>query len=127
MIPEADVYATIGDDGFTRFVAAFYKRVAQDDLIGPMYPPEDLVGAEERLRSFLIFRLGGPPTYIEKRGHPKLRARHMPFVINQAARDRWMDLMGESLTEAKIDPAAEATLRTFFESTTTFLINRATP
>ncbi|MCL4113237.1 UNVERIFIED_CONTAM: hypothetical protein GTU68_052587 [Idotea baltica] len=90
-----------------------------------MYPPDDLAGAEERLRSFLVFRLGGPPTYIEQRGHPKLRARHMPYFINQAARDRWMELMTASLAEADIDPNAQKTLLSFFESTTTFLINQS--
>ena len=124
MIPEAEIYSTIGPEGFERFVGAFYSRVATDDLIGPMYPPEDLVGAEERLRNFLIFRFGGPPLYIEQRGHPKLRARHMPYFINRAARDRWMELMAASLSEAEIDPNAEATLLAFFESTTTFLINQ---
>src|SRR6266700_1721994 len=82
----------IGTEGFTRLVAAFYRQVPQDDLLGPMYPATDLPGAEQRLRDFLIGRFGGPQTYIEQRGHPRLRARHSPFHINQAARDRWVRL-----------------------------------
>jgi hemoglobin len=124
MIPEADIYSTIGNDGFIRIVSGFYRRVAEDDLIGPMYPADDLPGSEQRLRSFLIFRLGGPPTYLEQRGHPKLKARHMPFLIDQAARDRWVNLMTAALAEAELEQDAAATLQEFFEKTATFLINR---
>ena len=115
MIPEADIHSTIGNDGFTRVVHAFYRRVAEDDLLSPMYPADDLPGAEQRLRSFLIYRFGGPPTYLQQRGHPKLKARHMPFVIDKAARDRWVGLMSAALTEAQLDQNAVATWRAFFE------------
>jgi hypothetical protein len=81
---ELEVYSMVGTEGFTRLVAAFYRQVPQDDLLGPMYPATDLPGAERRLRDFLIGRFGGPQTYIEQRGHPRLRARHSPFHINQA-------------------------------------------
>jgi len=94
---ELDVYSVIGAEGFTRLVAAFYRQVPQDDLLGPMYPAQDLSGAEQRLRDFLIGRFGGPQTYIEQRGHPRLRARHSPFSIHQTARDRWMRLMDNAL------------------------------
>ena len=91
---ELEVYSMIGMEGFTRLVAAFYRQVPQDDILGPMYPTTDLLGAEQRLRDFLIGRFGGPQTYIEQRGHPRLRARHSPFHINQAARDP-MDALDE--------------------------------
>ena len=84
---EAAIYSMIGEDGFIRLVAAFYRQVPQDDVLGKMYPPEDLAGAEARLRDFLIYRFGGPQKYIEERGHPMLRARHLPFRIDRAARD----------------------------------------
>ena len=87
---EADIYSIIGEEGFTRLVAAFYRQVPGDDILGAMYPEEDRAGAEQRLRDFLIYRFGGPQRYIEERGHPRLRARHLPFRINQAARDRWI-------------------------------------
>jgi hemoglobin len=103
---ELEVYSMIGTEGFTRLVAAFYRQVPQDDVLGPMYPATDLSGAEHRLRDFLIGRFGGPQTYIEQRGHPRLRARHSPFHINQAARDRWMRLMDSAFGEAAL-PAAE--------------------
>ncbi len=82
-MPELEIYSMIGAEGFARLVAAFYRQVPQDDLLGPIYPASDLPGAEQRLRDFLIGRFGGPQTYIEQRGHPRLRARHSPFAINQ--------------------------------------------
>jgi len=121
---DQDVYSIIGDEGFQRLIGAFYRRVPADDVLGPMYPRHDLAGAEQRLRDFLIFRFGGPQHYIEQRGHPRLRMRHSPFVINQAARDRWMKLMNEALAETQLPPKAEAVLREFFEGTATFMINR---
>ena len=117
------MYNLIGEAGFTRLVDAFYRRVPQDDILGPMYPPEDLAAAEQRLRDFLIYRFGGPPRYIEQRGHPRLRARHAPFRVNPAARDRWMQLMGAALSEVALPIEAEHFLRTFLEGMSTFLIN----
>lgn len=122
--PEDQVYARIGEDGFQRLVAAFYRRVRGDDLLGPMYPPDDLEGAEFRLREFLVGRFGGPPRYMALRGHPRLRMRHMPFAVDRRARDRWVALMSAALDEAALDPDCAATLRSFFADTATFLINR---
>lgn len=120
-----EIYSAIGEDGFERLVAAFYRRIPQDDILGPMYAEDDdLGGAEERLRDFLIYRFGGPPRYIEERGHPRLRMRHIRFPIGQAARDRWLELMTAALVEANFPVEIEAKLRAFFDSTATFLINR---
>ena len=124
---ELEVYSMIGAEGFTRLVAAFYRQVPQDDLLGPMYPEQDLSGAEQRLRDFLIGRFGGPHTYIEQRGHPRLRARHSPFHINQAARDRWMRLMNSAFVEAALPKEAEQVLRKFLGEMSTFMINRVEP
>ena len=124
---EIKVYSMIGAEGFTRLVAAFYRQVPQDDLLGPMYPVQDLSGAEQRLRDFLIGRFGGPHTYIEQRGHPRLRARHSPFQINRAARDRWMRLMNSAFEEAALPEEAEQVLRHFFDEMSTFMINRPEP
>ena len=99
---EAEIFARIGEEGIARVVGAFYRRVPQDDVLGPMYPPEDLAGAEARLRDFLTYRFGGPVRYLEQRGHPRLRARHAPFGINQKARDRWMLLMSEEIGRAHV-------------------------
>ena len=121
---ELEVYSMIGMEGFTRLVAAFYRQVPQDDLLGPMYSAKDLPGAEQRLRDFLIGRFGGPQTYIERRGHPRLRARHSPFRINQAARDRWMRMMNNAFAEAALPEKAEQILREFLDEMSTFMINQ---
>jgi hemoglobin len=120
---EEDIYPTIGDDGFRRLVAAFYRQVPADSILGPMYPAEDLEGAEYRLRMFLVGRFGGPPTYIEERGHPRLRMRHLPFRIDQTGRDRWMQLMSNALDETQLPPDADAVLRRFFEGMSSFMMN----
>jgi hemoglobin len=121
---EQEIYSAIGEEGFTRLVASFYRQVAHDDILRPMYPAEDLEGAEQRLRDFLIYRFGGPPRYILERGHPRLRARHSPFSIDQAARDRWMQLIGNAFAQVTLPSEAEQLLRAFFEGMSTFLINR---
>ena len=117
------MYSIIGEDGFTRLVAAFYRQIPSDDILGPMYGA-DLSGAEQRLRDFLIGRFGGPQRYIEQRGHPRLRMRHGGFAIDERARDRWLELMDAALDETALPAAADAELRSFFESAATMLINR---
>ncbi len=124
---EGEIYGRIGEDGFARLVAAFYKQVPGDDILGPMYPVDDLPGAEARLRDFLVGRFGGPTRYIEQRGHPRLRARHAPFVIDQRARDRWMALMTNALSVAALPEDVTVLLRTFFEGTATFMVNAGPP
>jgi len=123
-IGELQIYERIGEDGFDRLVRAFYAQVPADDILGPMYPPGDMAGAEARLRDFLIGRFGGPDRYIQQRGHPRLRQRHAPFAVDQAARDRWMQLMTRALDEATLPDAFTLTLRSFFDQTTTFMVNR---
>lgn len=121
---DQEVFAAIGAEGLTRLVAAFYRQVPGDDILGPMYPADDLAGAEERLRDFLIYRFGGPTDYLAKRGHPRLRMRHFPFAIGQAARDRWMRLMNAALAECDFPEPVDATLRGFFDPMATFMINQ---
>ncbi|MEM6854907.1 MAG: globin, partial [Planctomycetota bacterium] len=91
---------------------------------GPMYPADDWVGAEQRLRDFLVQRFGGPTRYSQQRGHPRLRMRHAPFPIDEAARDRWLDLMGQSLDEADLPADTHAPLRQFFAQVANFMVNR---
>ena len=121
---DENLYDVIGEEGFTRLIRAFYRQVPGDEILGPMYPAGDLAGAEQRLRDFLIMRFGGPPRYLEQRGHPRLRMRHGPFPIDQQARDRWMELMERALIETGLPAAAAETLRRFFADTATFMINR---
>jgi len=121
---ESEIYSVIGEEGFEKLIAAFYRQVPADAILGPLYPADDLEGAEQRLRDFLVGRFGGPQRYIEQRGHPRLRIRHAPFHIDQAARDRWVELMGRALDEVLLPPEAAQLLRAFFGTTATFLMNR---
>src|ERR1043166_483335 len=109
-LDDQDIYTLIGEDGFTRLIAAFYRQGPGDDILGPMYPPEELAGAEQRLRDFLVGRFGGPQRYMEQRGHPRLRMRHMPFAVNAAARERWLQLMTNALDQARLPPEVDAFL-----------------
>ena len=127
MTDELQVFNEIGEDGFARLVRAFYAQVPGDDVLGPMYPAGDMPGAEARLRDFLVGRFGGPMRYVEQRGHPRLRARHAPFPIDQEARDRWMQLMIRALDETALPAGSDAVLRAFFGATATFMINRGSP
>jgi hemoglobin len=121
---EQHVYTAIGEEGFERLIAAFYRQIPDDDVLGPMYRNGDFAGAEKRLRDFLIFRFGGPQRYIEERGHPRLRMRHAPFDVTVAARDRWIQLMQNALTETEMPTRAKQILGAYFESTATAMINR---
>jgi hemoglobin len=119
-----EIFSLIGEAGFHRLVAAFYRQVPGDDILGPMYPADDLAGAEKRLRDFLVGRFGGPSRYIEQRGHPRLRMRHAPFAVTGAARQRWLQLMTRAFAQAALPPQAEAILRPFFEEVATMMVNR---
>lgn len=123
--PEGEVFTRLGEDGFDRLIAAFYARVRRDDVIGPLYPPDEWVAAQARLRDFLIQRFGGPTTYSERRGHPRLRMRHGPFSIGPAERDRWLELMRQAMAEVEIEPAIAATMWPYFVNTANFMMNRA--
>jgi hemoglobin len=121
---DTKVYSIIGEEGFTRLVASFYRRVPTDEILSPMYKQQDLSAAERRLRDFLIQRFGGPEHYSQQRGHPRLRMRHAPFPVDQKARDRWMELMEQALAETKFSPEVDRVLRVFFHDAANFLINR---
>jgi hemoglobin len=124
MDPLASLCDVVGEARLRALVAAFYRRVRTDDLIGPMYPPDDWAGAEKRLADFLIYRFGGPPTYLEERGHPRLRGRHLPFAIGEAERDRWLQLMESAMTEIELPAEAVPLLRGFFAQVADFMRNR---
>jgi hemoglobin len=119
-----EIFAAIGEDGFARLVAAFYRRIPNDPILGPLYPRHDLAGAEVRLRDFLVGRFGGPQRYIEQRGHPRLRMRHAPFPIDTAARERWLELMDAALEDALLPQDVTAILRDFFGAVASMMVNR---
>jgi hemoglobin len=122
---ELPVFDIVGRERLEAMVAAFYRRVPDDPILGPMYPEDDLDGAEERLRDFLVYRLGGPPDYLHKRGHPRLRMRHAPFAVDRAARDRWVDLMAAAMQEVGLPQDIQIYLEQFLGDIASFLINRA--
>lgn len=122
--PTLTVCPAVGEDGFRQLVAAFYRQIPTDDLLGPMYPQDDLQEAENRLAGFLIYRFGGPDTYLHQRGQPRLRMRHAPFTITQAARDRWVKLMDAALQQMRWPSEIVAIVQPFLHDSATFLINR---
>ncbi|MGJ8672274.1 globin [Rubritalea sp.] len=113
----------VGREGIERMVKLFYKQVPEDSILGSMYPKNDLVGAEERLSDFLLYRLAGDETYTQKRGHPRLRARHMPFQIGIRERDRWVALMDTAMDEAELSEEAKTMLHDFFLQIADFMRN----
>lgn len=113
-----------GHDTFVRLVDTFYEGVAADPLLRPMYPDEDLGPAKDRLRGFLEQYWGGPTTYSEERGHPRLRMRHAPFWIGPQARDRWLLHMRTAVSSLRLAPILEATLWDYLERAAHSMLNQ---
>ena len=116
-----------GHDTFVRLVNAFYRGVATDPVLKPMYPEEDLAPAAERLTLFLEQYWGGPTTYSERRGHPRLRMRHLPFHVNPDARDRWLQHMRAAVDELGLSPLHEATLWDYLQRAAHAMVNTFDP
>ncbi len=112
---------------FERLVSAFYREVAADPVLRPMYPEENLGPAAERLMLFLVQYWGGPATYQERRGHPRLRMRHLPFHIDPDARDRWLGHMRTALDELELSPMHEATLWDYLDRAAHAMVNTFEP
>jgi hemoglobin len=109
--PSTTFYDAVGGEPtFTRLVARFYQGVAGDPELRALYPEEDLSDAEERFRLFLIQYWGGPNTYSQQRGHPRLRMRHAPFVIGPKERDAWLRHMSDAVASLELPPEQHATL-----------------
>ncbi|HWL44853.1 MAG TPA: globin [Ilumatobacter sp.] len=113
---EAPLYERVGGDPFfERLVDAFYEGVATDELLAPLYPEyPDFTGARHRLTLFLVQYWGGPTTYSDERGHPRLRMRHFPFHVGPAERDRWLAHMRAAVERTCTDPAVAAELMEYF-------------
>lgn len=112
-----------GHDTFAKLVHRFYQGVAEDPLLRPMYPEEDLGPAEQRLLMFLEQYWGGPTTYSEQRGHPRLRMRHMPFQVTPTARDRWLHHMRVAVDELDLASVHRDTLWDYLERAAFSLVN----
>jgi len=116
-----------GHDVFARLVHYFYEGVAEDEVLMRMYPSYDMDGAEERLRMFLEQYWGGPGTYSERRGHPRLRMRHVAFHVNPDARDRWLGHMREAMDRVQLAPIHDATLWDYLQRAAYSLVNTFEP
>lgn len=113
-----------GEETFRTLVERFYAGVAEDPVLRAVYPEEDLSGATERLTLFLIQYWGGPHTYSETRGHPRLRLRHQPFAIGQSERDAWLKRMTAAVDSLDLAPAVRKALLDYFETASTAMINQ---
>jgi hemoglobin len=112
-----------GEETFRRIVARFYAEVAADEILRPMYPEQDLGPAEERLRLFLIQYWGGPHTYSDNRGHPRLRMRHAPFQVGPLQKDAWLRCMRIAVDEAGLSEEHRAQLWNYLEMAANSLVN----
>ena len=110
-VPGPEFYERVGGaDTFRRLVHRFYAGVREDPVLRPLYPDEDLDAAEVRLRMFLEQYWGGPRTYSDQRGHPRLRMRHAPFAVTAEARDAWLHRMREAVDSVDLEPEDERVL-----------------
>ncbi|WP_370326419.1 globin [Euzebya sp.] len=123
--PDPDsLYVRAGGEAFfTELVAAFYRRVADDEVLRPLYPEADLTAAEVRLRLFLIQFWGGPSTYSEQRGHPRLRMRHAPFPVGTVQIEAWLTNMRGAIEEVDPPPGITAELWDYFARAAPFMRN----
>jgi hemoglobin len=112
-----------GHETMRRIVATFYERVATDPVLRPMYPEEDLAPAEERFLLFLTQYWGGPTTYSEARGHPRLRMRHAPFAVTAQARDHWLACFRAALDSVDLTPEQDARFWEYVTHAAQFMIN----
>lgn len=116
-------FERIGNENIRRLIELFYIEIRKDEVLLPMYPG-DLEAAERRLYLFMVQYLGGPGTYSERRGHPRLRMRHMVFPINEEARQRWLICMKVAMQQISMDKESRDFLWTYFVQTSDFLKNR---
>jgi hemoglobin len=123
--PGSSLYEAIGgEETFRRLVGRFYQLVAADPVLRPVYPSRDLGLAEEHLRLFLIQYWGGPQTYSQQRGHPRLRMRHFRFKISETERDAWLGHMRTALDELGLDQAHDAQLWDYLVMAARMLVNQ---
>ena len=112
-----------GEETITRIVAAFYKGVADDEVLRPLYPEEDLGPAEERFRMFLMQYWGGPTTYSDRRGHPRLRMRHAPYAVTPVAKDHWLACFRAALDDVALPPEQDAQFWDYITHAAQFMVN----
>jgi hemoglobin len=122
-VPPTSMYERLGGMAFFETLTKrFYDAVAEDELLRPLYP-EDLEGPRHHLCLFLAQFWGGPRLYEDERGHPRLRARHLPFKIGREERDRWLEHMTAAVKQAHLGPLEEAQVLGYFAAASTHMIN----
>ena len=122
--PQPTFYQAVGGhDTFVRLVDRFYEGVADDPVLRPLYPEADLGPANQRLRMFLEQYWGGPTTYSDQRGHPRLRMRHAPYRVDLDARDRWLAHMREAVNSLHLQPELETVLWDYLERAAWSMVN----
>jgi hemoglobin len=112
-----------GEPTFRKLVDTFYAGVANDPVLRPLYPDADLAPAAERLRMFLEQYWGGPSTYSDQRGHPRLRMRHAPFKVGPTERDAWLTHMRAAVDSLALEPSLRDTLWEYLERAAMFMVN----
>ncbi|CAA9372713.1 MAG: Hemoglobin-like protein HbO [uncultured Propionibacteriaceae bacterium] len=123
-VPPQTLYDAVGGhETFVALVKRFYEGVAGDPPLRALYPEDDLGPAEVRFRMFLEQYWGGPTTYSEQRGHPRLRMRHGPFLVTPVARDRWLKHMRDAIDSLHLAPAHEAELWSYMERAAHSMVN----
>ncbi|MFY1680907.1 globin [Micromonospora sp.] len=123
-VPSTTFFDAVGGEPtFRRLVDRFYAGIADDPLLRPMYPEDDLGPATERMTLFLMQYWGGPNTYSAQRGHPRLRMRHAPFRIGAAERDAWLRHMRRAVDDLGLPPELAATLWDYLERSAYFMVN----
>ena len=122
--PQRSFYDEVGGhDTFNTIVSRFYQLVREDEILRPLYPEDDLDAAEVRLRMFLEQYWGGPTTYSDTRGHPRLRMRHAPFHVGPRQRDAWLTHMRAAVDSLHLSPEHDAELWEYLEHAAQFMVN----
>ena len=125
MSEEIDFYGRMGGaENFRELTKRFYQNVSNNPVLKPMYPVDDMEGSEKRLRMFLEQYWGGPSTYSEERGHPRLRMRHMPFHISKVEHDAWLQCMHAALIDLEMEEEMKEELWTYFQYAANSMINQ---
>jgi hemoglobin len=118
----ASIYQQLGEENIRKIAHLFYKGVEDDPLMREMYP-KDLAPAEERFALFLIQVFGGPTTYSDQKGHPRLRMRHSPYKVNLKAREHWMQHITDAMNQIEIEDSTKSQMMQYFENASTHMIN----
>ncbi|MFC3415047.1 globin domain-containing protein [Algoriphagus hitonicola] len=123
MNPFQSIYEAVGEENIRKLVEGFYKEVAKNEELRKLYPEQDLKPAERRLFLFLLQVFGGPQTYSEERGHPRLRMRHFQWQIDGKMRNHWLNAMMSSIDQLQLEPEVRELMMNYFIKVANHMIN----